>query len=248
MQIDWWTLALQTINLLVLVWILGRFLFRPIARTIEERQAAATKVIEEAKNAREQAEAAEQQARKQAADAAAARSTVLEDAAKQAGHEKERLIADARQEAERLRQEGKAEIERMRKTEAEKYGKQASQLAVDIARRLFERLPDSARIDGFVDGLAKALAELPDAVRAEIGANGAPVVLKAARSLTSAEEQTCRKAIAGALGRDAAINFEVDPGLIAGLEIEAPHSEVRNNFRADLDRIADELSREGSHG
>ncbi|MCB2072636.1 MAG: ATPase [Novosphingobium sp.] len=246
MQIDWWTLALQTINLLVLVWILGRFLFRPIAKTIEERQAAAARVVEDARLAREQAEAAEQQARREAAAAATARGAMLEEAAEQAKQEKERLLAEARDEAARLRQQGRAEIERMRKTEAEKFGSKASELAVDIARHLFMRLPDSARIDGFVEGLAKAIADLPDNVRAELGAHGAPVALKAARSLTPEEETSCRRAIVDALGRDIGIDIQIDPELIAGLEIEAPHAEVRNNFRADLDRIAQELSREGS--
>lgn len=41
MTIDWWTLGLQTVNVLVLVWILARFLFRPVARIIADRQAAA---------------------------------------------------------------------------------------------------------------------------------------------------------------------------------------------------------------
>jgi F-type H+-transporting ATPase subunit b len=41
MKIDWWTLGLQTINILVLVWILSRFLFRPVSDMIAARQAAA---------------------------------------------------------------------------------------------------------------------------------------------------------------------------------------------------------------
>ena len=30
MHIDWWTLALQTVNVLVLIWLLARFFFRPV--------------------------------------------------------------------------------------------------------------------------------------------------------------------------------------------------------------------------
>ena len=41
MRIDWWTLGLQTFNVLVLVLILSRFLFRPVAAIIEERRVAA---------------------------------------------------------------------------------------------------------------------------------------------------------------------------------------------------------------
>ena len=48
MQIDWWTLALQTINFLIVVWLLSRFLYQPIRRVIEEREAADRKAAETA--------------------------------------------------------------------------------------------------------------------------------------------------------------------------------------------------------
>jgi F-type H+/Na+-transporting ATPase subunit beta len=38
---------------------------------------------------------------------------------------------------------------------------------------------------------------------------------------------------------------DVDPGLIAGLELETPHAVVRNSFRADLSRIVEELTGHG---
>jgi F-type H+-transporting ATPase subunit b len=242
MHIDWWTLGLQTINLLVLVWILSRFLFRPIARIIDERQAAAAKLIEEADAARAKAEEEEKQAAKEEAEAAAARGGVLKSAAEEAEAEKARLIAAARDEADKLRAEAKAEIARMRESEEAASGARASRLAVDIAARLFDRLPESARIGGFVDGLAQAIAELPEAARAEIGASDAPVAVKAARALTAEEAEACRAAISKALGRDVAIEAVAAPDLIAGLEIETPHAVVRNNFRADLDRIAEGLT------
>ena len=40
MEIDWWTLAIQTVNFLVVVWLLSRFLYRPVRRMIEAREAA----------------------------------------------------------------------------------------------------------------------------------------------------------------------------------------------------------------
>src|SRR3974390_2877415 len=43
MRIDLWTLGLQTVNVLILVWILSRFLFRPVMKVIDDRRAAAAK-------------------------------------------------------------------------------------------------------------------------------------------------------------------------------------------------------------
>ena len=48
MRIDWSTLLLQTINALVLIWLLARFLFRPVAGIIAERQKAAQALIADA--------------------------------------------------------------------------------------------------------------------------------------------------------------------------------------------------------
>ena len=52
MHFDLQTLALQTVNVLVLVWLLARFLFRPVARIISERRTAADAVLAEAEAAR----------------------------------------------------------------------------------------------------------------------------------------------------------------------------------------------------
>ena len=39
MTIDWWTLGIQTVNVVILVWLLGRFFWRPVAAMIEQRRA-----------------------------------------------------------------------------------------------------------------------------------------------------------------------------------------------------------------
>ena len=52
MRFDWWTFALQTMNVLILLWILSRFLFRPAADIIKARQAEAGKLLSDAAAAR----------------------------------------------------------------------------------------------------------------------------------------------------------------------------------------------------
>lgn len=246
MHIDWWTLALQTINLLVLVWFLGRFLFRPIARIVEERQAAIAKTLDDAKAMREQAQLAEAEAKKAAAKVAAERSGILEDAGNEATTESDKLIAQAREEANRLIEQARQEMERMRDADRLENDKRASELAADIASRLFDRLPEDAKISGFVDGLKSALAELPHQARDEMGSDGKPVRVRAARGLSSVERKACQDAITSALGRDVDIEVTVQPDLIAGLEIESSHALVRNSLRSDLDRITDELIQGGA--
>ena len=58
MTIDWWTLGLQTVNVLILIWLLGRFFWRPVAAMIEQRRAADARILAEAEAKRNQATAA----------------------------------------------------------------------------------------------------------------------------------------------------------------------------------------------
>ena len=51
MHLDLWTMALQTVNVLVLVWLLQHFLFRPVAGIIAARRAAADRLLADAEAA-----------------------------------------------------------------------------------------------------------------------------------------------------------------------------------------------------
>ncbi|MDD8021948.1 MAG: F0F1 ATP synthase subunit delta [Paracoccaceae bacterium] len=242
MHIDWWTLGLQTVNVAVLIWVLGRFLFRPVARIISDRQALAGADLAKAKAALAEAEASRDAARAATADLATQRQQMLAAAQSEAAHQKETLLAAAQSEAEAARRAALADLVQARATEARALSDQAAQLAGDIAARLLQRLPDDARVLGFIDGLAAAVAALPDATRDSIGREG-PVRLRTARALTAPETEAVNTALAQVLGRPVALAPEVAPELIAGLELETPHAVVHNNFHADLARIAQELTR-----
>ena len=51
MQIDWLTVAAQIVNFLVLVWLLQRFLYRPITEAMARREERIESRLSEAKNA-----------------------------------------------------------------------------------------------------------------------------------------------------------------------------------------------------
>ncbi len=241
MRFDWATLALQTVNLLILIWILSRFLFRPVADIVARRRAAAGKLLDDAKAIQAEAERARQSAEAEAAKLAQGRADALRAAAAEAETLRRTLIAAARKEASDLVAHAHEDACRQREDAAAAISERAGELALDIAERLMQRLPDRSRIAGFVAGLADAIAALPEANRAEIGAGGAPLRVKAARKPEPGEAEDCRKALERALGRPVELIFEIAPKLIAGLEIETPHARVRNSLRADLDRLAKEF-------
>ncbi|MCR8549920.1 F0F1 ATP synthase subunit delta [Salipiger sp. P9] len=241
MTIDWWTLGLQTVNAVVLVWILARFLFRPVSRILAERQAAAHAALDEAEAAREEARAARDTAQRETAAIAAERAARIARAQDEAAQEKRRLLDEARAAAEKARAEGMDDLARLRATQERDLSVEAGALATDIAAKLLARLPDEARIAGFIDGLAEAVAKLPETTRAGI-AGGGPVTLRSARALSAEEQAQIAQRLGAVLGTPPALSVETDATLLAGLELETPHAIVRNHFRADLDRIRAEIA------
>src|ERR1700722_14941095 len=110
MHIDWWTLLLQTVNALVLVWLLARFLFKPVAKIVAERQQSAAALMADAVKAKADALAQRRAAADEAARTAQQRGDVLSAAAAEAAKLKSSLEEAAHADAEQLRAAAEADI------------------------------------------------------------------------------------------------------------------------------------------
>lgn len=241
MRFDWWTFALQTVNVLILLWILSRFLFKPAADIIAARRAEADKLLGDAAAAREAAEAERRKASEFEKELSSRRAEAIRAAEQDASVRKEVLIDAARMEAGQLLQTAQNEIAKSREAESEAASDRASKLSVDIAARLMDRMPASARLAGFTEGLFEAVAALPAETRAELGAKGASIPVTAPRALAESEIGALEAGLGRALGRAVHVQVRVDADLLAGFEIETAHARVRNSLRADLEAIRNKL-------
>lgn len=237
MHIDWWTLGLQTVNLLVLLWLLGRYLFRPMAAMVARRQAEADKLLDAAKAATAKVREAEQAAEAAHASVDAERAAAVETAHRDAEAQRAALIETARQEARQKLDEAGAEIARMQDEAEARVGRRATALAGDIAARLLEGPAAQLPVTAFLDGFAKALTDLPETARQRIGTGEDKPVLVSAHPLSEAELAACRAAVGKALGREVALGMNVDPALIAGLRLTSANVDVNANLRDDLARV-----------
>lgn len=244
MRIDWWTLGLQTINLLVLLWLLARFFFRPMTKVVADRQAAANQLLEDAKAERDKAAAATKAAEAERDQTAAAREAQLDAARKEAEAQRGKLIEAARADAQRQRSDAEAAIDHARGEAEAQLAHKANTLAADIAARLLEGPAARLPVAAFLPELEQALGALPDATRTALATNTSPASLVSARALDEADRQVVDAAVARALGHVPVLSFDTDPALIAGLRLSGGMAVLDVNLRADLDRV---LARLDSH-
>jgi len=245
MHFDWWTLALQTVNVLVLIWILARFFFRPVADIVAKRQEQTNRLLADAAAARKEAADIRADANEARAGIARERDRVMAEARKSAQIETANQLAQSLKEIARLRSEAEAAIARDRAAAQQAIIAHASQVAVDIAQRLLERLPPESALPAFIDGLCRELRTLSPAARESLtAAAGQPIEVVTATALSQEETERVRDAFREALGVSVAFTFRADPNLIAGIELHSRNAIVRNSWRADLDRIVEELGRD----
>jgi F-type H+-transporting ATPase subunit b len=237
MHIDWWTLALQAVNGLVLIWLLSRFLFRPVANILAERQARTERMLSDAKMARQQAEQDHATAAEKLAELAAGRAQAYAAIEADAAAARATLLAQVQQEAAARRAEDDARRAAERRADVAQSSARSVALAFDLAEKLMRRLPDAARVADFADGVATALAQLPDDARALLGTPDVPLTVTSAVKLSDAQVAAFGAAFERALAHPAQIVWRVDPTLLAGFECEAPHTIVRNNLRYDLEQM-----------
>ena len=165
MTIDWWTLGLEAVNVAVLIWLLARFFWRPLAAMIEERRIAAAKDLTEAAAKRTEAEKALAEIATIRAGLAKEREAMLVAAAGEADKEHATRLAQAMTEIEALRAAARAAIVKQKDEARKDWHEHAAKLAVDIAGRLVEGLEGSLPVGPFLDGLIREIQRLPESQR-----------------------------------------------------------------------------------
>jgi F-type H+-transporting ATPase subunit b len=237
MTIDWWTIGLQTLNVAVLIWLLQRFFWKPIAAMIETRRTTAHAALADAQATKAKAAAELVVIETTRAGFAKEREAILTSARADADKSRSGILADAGKAAAALEAAAKTAIEKERLAAEAAWSDRSSGLAVDIAGRLAARLNGDAVRAAFVDWLVAAITALPEADR-----HATNLEATSATGLDPAEQARVTALIGKAFGGSPVITFKADPALIEGLELHGPHLLVTNSWRADLAKIQADLN------
>ena len=248
MRIDWWTLALQAANFLVLVWLLQHFLYRPVQAIIIERQQQADGVLAAADATRTAAERLRSELEEQRAALERDRHQAVEEAHARARVEAAALLERARADAGKLLADERQRLERERAEAAEVLRVDAIELGVTIARRLLAEAGAGSLDRPFLERAVARLQDLAETQRSALIdrlANGAVVQVVTATPLdpVGREDFTCR--LRELLGQDTNIQFADDPTLLAGTELHFPHTVLHHSWRDSLREIEEGLKRNG---
>lgn len=242
MRIDWWTLGIQTVNVAILVWLLQRFFWRPVAAIIETRRTTTAKALADAKDAGDSAAEALAGVARTRAGFAAEHDAILQQAHAAAAQASAAAQEAAGQKAAALEAAETKAAAAAREAGEQAWTEHASRLAADMASRLARRLDGPAVQASFLAWLLEQLRAMPEIARQAAGS--APIEAVSATPIAEADQARTTGLIAATLGGHPVITYRTDPALIAGLELHGPHLSVTNSWQADLTRILEDVGRD----
>ncbi|MEO5719584.1 MAG: F0F1 ATP synthase subunit delta [Chthoniobacterales bacterium] len=241
MLIDWFTVGAQALNFLILVWLLKRFLYKPILNAIDtrEKRIAAELADADAKKAEAKKERDEFQHKNEEFDQQ--RAALLTKATEEAKAERQRLLDEARKAAdalsakrgETLRSDAQHLSEAIsRKTQEEVFAITRKALA-DLATTSLE----AQMTEIFTRRLraidAKAKASLTEAIKSA----SEPAVVRSAFALPAEQQAAIQKALNETFSAEIKVRFETAPDLVSGIELTANGQKVAWSIAEYLTRL-----------
>lgn len=243
MSIDWITVAAQIVNFLVLVWLLKRFLYRPILDGIDAREAAITARMAQAATIRETAEAAEAHHSAEIARLKAGRDGVLEEAREAADAERDALLAEARTRLDAERTTRAAEREGEARRYTERLHRTGAAALVSLTRKALDDLSGETLEERIVD---RAIARLPGmAIELRDAAGDAAQAVVTTRAPLPDDLRGRIDARLTEAMPDATVRYATDPAQSPGLSLRLGGAQLGwtvDDYIDGLDRILDGLA------
>lgn len=243
MTVDWWTIGLQVINVSVLIWLLSKFLWRPICAVISGRQQEIAAQLAQVTDGQKQLEADRTAIRDARNGFEQEGARIVQQAQQDAQSARQAILAKAQQDAAALEEGAKQRIAQEEAESQARWRSDAAALSCDISGRLLaETGCCSTARDTLFSRLLKAIATLPDRERLSLRDG---FTCATATALDATDRQTYENALTTAVGGNPSITWAVDPDLVEGFAVKTPYLTVASNWQADLVRIREGLSHAG---
>ena len=153
--IDLFTMIFAWINLLILYLAFKKFLFGPIKKMIDNRQAEIDGMYSDAEKSRAEAEALKADYEERMGNAKEESEEIVKSAIRRAQLREEEILREADKKAERVLERAEEQIELEKKRMVNEVKDEVSKMAIDIASAVIERDVSEGEhrdlIDGFID-------------------------------------------------------------------------------------------------
>ena len=241
MLIDWFTVVAQALNFLILIWLLKRYLYKPVLDAIDSRERRIELELNGA--AAKQAEALLERDALRNKNAAfdAQRAGLLAAATDQGVAERARLLAEARKEADDLR----AQYADMARADEARLVQQIARLAQEevfgMARKALADLCDAQLESRMGTVFLRRLRSLDPETKNLLGAalrnSTDAAVLRSSAVLAAEQRADIQTALNEVFAAGLPIRFEARPDTVCGIELSVGGQKIAWSVTDYLDAL-----------
>jgi len=225
MLINWFTVIAQSINFLILVWLLKRFLYKPILKAIDDRENRIAAQIADAERKDAAAKTEKEEFEKKNAAFDKERNDLMKHAIEETKTEKFRLLAEVKAEASALREKLENTLMEDQKNAGTEIAIKTKREVFAIARKTLEDLADADLEEKIVYVFIKRLQQLEapekEALIAAFKRVDKAVLVRSTMELSEAQQKAIKETFNKELQLTANFQFETSPDLISGIEMNA---------------------------
>lgn len=134
-----WTFIAQICNLFIQIYLIKRFLFKPVNKILEERRALANAEIDDAAKEKTEALAMKSEYEQNMADAKNKANEILVSAQKTASIQSEEIIREANAQATAIKAKAESDIAQEKRKAVNEIKDEIGGMAMEIAGKVIER-------------------------------------------------------------------------------------------------------------
>jgi F-type H+-transporting ATPase subunit b len=251
MLIDWFTVGGQVFNFLILVWLMKRFLYKPILKAIDEREKKIATELADADIKKTEAKKERDDFEKKNKDFDQERATLLAKVTSEVKTERQKLMDEARKAAESLSAKRQDMLINEEHNLYQTLGLKTQNEVFAIARKVLADLSGASleerMVDVFIHILNDLKKENKERLITAFNTSPTPVIIRVAFELSKAQSALIEEAVRETLGEKTQIHFETAPDLICGIDLMTNGQKIAwsiVDYLATLEKNVEELMKE----
>ena len=158
-SINIWDILISLANLLIMLLVIKKFLFKPVMQVITDRQKEIDDSLAEAEQAKQDAQVMRQEYEQKLSDATQTGERIVKEAVARGQSREEEIIRQANREAEAIREKAAEDVQREKRKAVNDAKNEISGIALAIAGKVVGRelneQDQSELVDSFIDQLGE---------------------------------------------------------------------------------------------
>ncbi|NPV63743.1 MAG: hypothetical protein HPY61_14160 [Methanotrichaceae archaeon] len=247
LQIDLFTTVAQIINFIILIYLLRHFLYRPVLKLMKDRETLIFSGLKEVEEKKQEVEKEAESYRQKREEISSEHEELLIKAKEDAKNFKSDLIKEAREEIEENKAEWYKDVLREREEFLDDLRTHIGEQIYAISRRALKDLANEDLETQIIETFIKRLQNLEEPEKETLkefyGDLEQPITVRSAFVLSEKRQDEIKDVLRDQSNSELRVTFQVDEGLISGIEMSARNLEISWNIASYLDSLEADFSR-----